>query len=103
MEKSLAELFVLAACGELPRLQACDHATGVDDPLSLPDAAEADHGLIENRPSLVQAQEPLVEKGLQRRGGKCAASESGSDHLFVGTGHDKPPNQMKSGYHDNGG
>jgi hypothetical protein len=74
MEKSLAELFVLAACGKLAALKGGDDLGSLVSFGGLDAGAKRLHSLGENRPAFVQSENPLVEQDVKNGRGNGPAS-----------------------------
>jgi hypothetical protein len=91
MEKSLAELFVLAACAEFAPLHTADDLNGLKAAGLLHNGAEGLHSPVQNAPAFIEAENALVEKGLNE--GRCdnAPSQSASHCQVSSIGHDDPP------------
>jgi hypothetical protein len=65
MVKRLAELFVLAACGEPTRHEGADNPAGMETVGGLHNGREALHGPVKDASGFVQGQDALVEQGLK--------------------------------------
>jgi hypothetical protein len=73
MEMSLADLFVLSACGKLSALKVGDDLCGGHAFGALHDEAERSNGAFKNRSTLVEGKDALVEKGFKKGRGDSSA------------------------------
>jgi hypothetical protein len=76
MTKSLAEIFVLAACGEFASLEGADDLVRLVPSGRTGEGSDGSSGPVENATGLFEIQETLIEKRLQQCGGNGASGES---------------------------
>jgi len=91
MEKNLAELFVLAACGKLALLEGADDLGGSDALGRLHDGSDTIHSYGEGASGLIERQDTIVEKDLKDCGSKGPASEGLADSQVRMVSHSESP------------
>ncbi len=91
-QKSLAELFVLAACGEGPALEDADDLHGLVPLGSAGVSGESQHTGIQNASAFGEGQNPLAVQRLEQGRNEAASRMSMSCRVMdFGAGPGDPP------------